>query len=91
MAGQFAALGVTVAADQVAAIDILPPNHGSVRAWLECQTQWRRTGLMTGILYDGLDYPSVRLVLDDLGAPPGVFADLRVMERAALPILNDRD
>ena len=91
MAGQFAALGVSVAADPVTAIDILPPNHGSVRAWLECQTQWRRTGLMSGLIYDGLDYPSVRLVLDDLGAAPGVFADIRHMERVALPILNDRD
>jgi hypothetical protein len=27
-------------------------------------------------------------VLDDIGAPAGVFADLRVMEAAALPILN---
>ncbi len=43
---------------------------------------------MAGLIWRGLRYSDVKHVLDDTGARPGVFADIRVMEAAALPILN---
>ncbi|KAB2687520.1 DUF1799 domain-containing protein [Brucella tritici] len=72
-------------------VEIMPVNHDSFDAFLACQTQWRVAATMAGLFWQGLDYPAVRLVLDDIEAPRHVFADIRVMEAEALPILNERD
>ncbi|PKR90868.1 hypothetical protein CXZ10_05830 [Pleomorphomonas diazotrophica] len=90
---QFKDMGVTItatAADE-ATIEIHPANEPAIAAWLECETSWRVAPTMAGLFYVGLDYVACRLVLDDLGSPPGTFADLRHMERAARPLLNKRD
>lgn len=67
----------------------MPANWPAFTAFLACSTQWRVAGTMAGLAWVGLDYAACRLVLDDMQSPPGVFADLQVMERAALPILNE--
>ncbi|WP_043062096.1 DUF1799 domain-containing protein [Brucella anthropi] len=72
-------------------VEIMPVNHISFDAFLCCQTQWRVAATMAGLIWQGLDYSAVRLVLDDIDAPRHVFADIRVMEAAALPVLNERD
>lgn len=82
---------IEVKDDEQDEIEIMPANHVSFDAFLACQTQWRAVGTMAGLFWQGLDYPAVRLVLDDIEAPKHVFADIRVMEAAALPILNERD
>lgn len=88
---EFAALGVKVEADPDAGAptEVWPPNWPVMSAWLECQTSWRVATTPAGLLWIGLDYGAVRLVLDDMDTPAGVFADLRFMERAALPVLNE--
>ncbi|EXL08220.1 hypothetical protein BG46_01465 [Brucella anthropi] len=72
-------------------VEIMPANHASFDAFLCCQTQWRVAATMAGLIWQGLDYPAVRLVLDDIDAPQHAFADIRIMEAEALPILNERD
>lgn len=69
-------------------LEVLEPNLLSVAAFLECRTQWRVVSGLAGVAWIGLDYPAVKLVLDDLGCPQNVFADIRMMEAAALEVLN---
>lgn len=93
VAADFAKMGFKVEAvpDEQETIEIMPANHASFDAFLSCQTQWRVATTMAGLIWLGLDYPAVRLVLDDLQAPAYVFADLRLMETEALGLLNERD
>lgn len=87
-------MGVTIEAaahTDETVIEIHPANEPAIAAWLECETSWRVASTMAGLFYIGLDYMACRLVLDDLGSPKETFADLRHMERAALPLLNKRD
>ncbi|MEH3093364.1 MAG: DUF1799 domain-containing protein [Agrobacterium cavarae] len=61
----------------------------SVMAFLSCHTQWHAECGMGGVIWFGLKYADCKNVLEDIGAPIGTFADLRVMEAAALRILNE--
>ena len=58
------------------------------------RTQWRVIAGMGGVSYQGLEYASVPMVMDEFHVPPrrraALHRDLRVMERAALPVLNGR-
>ncbi|WP_457587286.1 DUF1799 domain-containing protein [Ensifer canadensis] len=73
-------------------LKIMPANWPSFIAFLNCSTQWRVVAAgLGGLAWLGLDYTACRQVLEDIAAPSGVFSDIRVMERAALPILNEVD
>lgn len=92
---QFAAMG----ADDVPAarpqtdhsdeIEIMPANWNSLRAWLACETQWRVVATMGGMIWLGLDYAAVDVVLRRSQSPEDVFGDLRVMEAAALDVFAE--
>lgn len=89
---QFEGLGVSVertdrADDKVA---VWPENWPSVRAFLACATQWR-SAVTRRLVWLGLDYSAVKVLLDAEGLGPEVFEDLRTMETAALPVLNEGD
>ncbi len=71
--------------------DVFGDNWTSLAAFLDVSTQWRVTATMAGLIWIGLDYPAVRIVLDHLKAPAHVFDDIRVMENAALTALNGVD
>lgn len=64
----------------------------AVLAFLALQTQWRVQLALGGVLWLGLDYAGVRAWLELQGHAPrtarALLADLQVMERAALPVLN---
>ncbi len=55
-------------------------------------TQWRMVGTFNGLLYSGLDYSVLNTLWDLVGIAvqdrARVFAQLGVLERAAMPILN---
>ncbi|CDN93476.1 DUF1799 domain-containing protein [Agrobacterium tumefaciens] len=72
-------------------IQIMPTAWNSYIAFRACETQWRMAVGMTGLIWLGLDYPACRLVLDDIGAPAHVFADVRFMEGVAMRVLNEVD
>ena len=71
--------------------EIHEDNQDTVAAFLALQTQWRIIAGMA-MAYQGLDYGSIPAVLNMIGIPRAdrarVFAELRIMEIAALPVLN---
>ncbi|MGI9143227.1 MAG: DUF1799 domain-containing protein [Fluviibacter sp.] len=64
--------------------------------FLVCQTQWRKefAGMGGELIYHGLDYPGVAVVIRMQGHrgqdAKDIFAGLQTMETAALPLLNKR-
>jgi hypothetical protein len=93
---EFARLGVTIETngeveEQTEEIAVWPENWTSLVAWLSIDTQWRVTSTMRQLVYIGLDYTAVKAVLDAEGHGPGIFADIRMMEAAALPHLNEAE
>lgn len=62
---------------------VLKENWPAVRIFLSLQTAWR-VGVSGGYL--GLDYPSVRVVMEAVGRWPDaeMFLDIQAMEFAAL-------
>ena len=82
---------ITAAPDVEDNIQIMANAWDSYIAFRACETQWRMAIGMAGLIWLGLDYPACKLVLDDIGAPAHVFADLRYMEGIALRVLNEVD
>ena len=58
-------------------------------AFLACETQWRFAVGMGGATRLGLDYPSVDVALRRLDLDH-TFADLQIMERAALTAFGEQ-
>lgn len=84
-------MGASVAPDQIVRnsedFEVWPENWDSVIAFLACATQWRIAVSFSGIIWSGLDYSAVDVVLRRRNATDRVFDDVCVMERAALPVL----
>lgn len=81
--------------DEDVSFEVAEANWQSLLFFLACDTQWRVVLGMAGLLWIGLDYTACDVVArrmqvsdDDLA---DLWADLKVMEGAALPELNDRD
>ncbi|WP_273794699.1 DUF1799 domain-containing protein [Brucella intermedia] len=64
-------------------------NEEALIAWLAVETQWRIVSTMAGLIWLGLDYSAVDVVLRRLKSPDHVFADLQNMELAALEAFNE--
>tara|TARA_R110000868_G_scaffold368852_1_gene631978 strand:- start:5867 stop:6133 length:267 start_codon:yes stop_codon:yes gene_type:complete len=73
-------------ADEV--MEIMPDNWDSLRAWIACETQWRVVPRLKELVWLGLDFPAVDVVLRRRGCADHVFEDLCTMERAALDVLG---
>lgn len=69
-----------------------PENVKVVEVFLALGSQWRMLAGAHGAMYLGLDYAVVQPVLELLQLKrkhwPQLFAELRMMERAALAVLN---
>lgn len=72
--------------------DIYPDNEAAVAVFLALQTQWRVISGMARVVYQGIDYSAVPAVLSLMAIPRAdrgeSFVALRVMESAALRVLN---
>ena len=70
--------------------EIWPENAEALALFLACGTQWRM-GPLGGVL--GLDYQGVQAALRMMKVKDiqTMFEDLRMMERAALEVLNRKD
>jgi hypothetical protein len=71
------------------------PEHAM--AWdvyLGCGTQWVKTVGLWGVAWEGFNYPGVEVVMRRYGVPPQregeVFAQLQVLERETVKLLNQR-
>jgi hypothetical protein len=73
-------------------IDVHEDNWRFVEVFRALQTQWRVIAGFHRVTYQGLDYAAIPAVLSMLRISSAqraeTFAAIRVMERAALPILN---
>ncbi|WP_275789687.1 DUF1799 domain-containing protein [Pararhizobium gei] len=59
-------------------------NWPSFQAFLGCQTQWRGAPSLTRMIWTGLDYNAVEVVMRRQKSPEHVFEDLQHMEAKAL-------
>jgi len=64
-------------------------NKDSWKAWIACETQWRVATTFAAVIYLGLDYAGVDVVLRRHSLPDAVFADLMEMETAALEAFGE--
>ena len=98
MLADFQALGVTIEPDafgeaegQEEAFEVWAINWQAVTGFLTIETQWRVTGRPVGLCWLGIDYTAAAAALRGRSRRrfQRLLADLRIMEAAALPILNN--
>lgn len=72
-----------------------PENETAFRFFISLETQWRVVAGFGFINHLGLDYGAVHSTLEMTGIDraewPDLFAGLRVMEKAALGVLNTKE
>lgn len=90
LAADFARMGLKVEIEQQEdeAFEIMASNRDTFRAWLAVETQWRVAASMAGLIWIGLDYAAVDVVLTRFDFANDVFSYLQVMELEALTVLN---
>lgn len=92
-AADFAALGLPIPDSfpiDLDPFDVMRANWRAVTAFLALETQWRLATGPTGLIWCGLDYAAAAAAVRarTLRAWQRLLADLRVMEAAALEVLN---
>ncbi|MBC9246744.1 DUF1799 domain-containing protein [Paracoccus sp. 11-3] len=67
-------------------------NGDAIAAWLAVETQWRVVVAPAALIWLGLDYPAVDVVLrrTQFADPDAVFRDLQVMEGSALEVFGEK-
>lgn len=70
------------------AFKVFAPNWESVTGFLACETQWRVIAGAAQLIWLGLDYVAVDIVLRRFDFSNAVFAELQVMELEALSVLK---
>jgi len=70
--------------------DVMRENWRSVSAFLSLQTQWRLLAGPAGLIWTGLDYRAAAAAFKGRSrrAWAQLLSDLKIMEDAALPVLN---
>lgn len=71
------------------------PEHAQAwNVYLGCATQWVKAVGLAGVIWEGLNYPGVEVVMRRYGVPPEredeVFAQLQVLEEETVKLLNQR-
>lgn len=64
-------------------------NWLSIRAFLDCETQWRVTASLAGLIWIGLDYSACKDRLGRRWRDRNLRRDLGVIEDEALKVLNE--
>ncbi|HSI41761.1 MAG TPA: DUF1799 domain-containing protein [Xanthobacteraceae bacterium] len=93
MRRQFVALGVDLSTlppedTEEEHFEVWPPNWDALRLFLACSTQWRAAGTFARVIWLGLDYGAVEIVMRQLSLAGVAWNDLQAMEAAALGPLN---
>ena len=79
--------------DEPEEFSVWPDNWETTQVFLAMDTQWRVVQGGNGVRIMGIDYAAAWAVINGLvprKARPEMFAGLVTMERAALPLLNER-
>lgn len=99
-ANQFKAMGAHVDHDLIevdeteALTSVWPDNWKVLNAFLSIETQWNFAGGGMGpLIFIGLDYAGAKAALKGRSnsAWRRLISELQIMEKAALPVLNERD
>jgi hypothetical protein len=90
----FAQLGVIIEAgvNETGDDDVFyvwQPNWPSVEAFLACETQWHYVSGLSVMMRTGINYAALDVVLRRKKSKPHVFDDVRIIERAALTMLDE--
>lgn len=64
-------------------------NWAPLMAFLDCDTQWRVTASVAGLIWIGLDYSACAARLGRRWRRQNLRADVRVIEEEALKVLNE--
>jgi hypothetical protein len=69
-----------------------PSNWKAYEVFEACETQWRIVAGMSGVFYQGIDYPSVMSVIDAWRVKKRrkVFNQVRLIEMGARSVLNEQ-
>lgn len=93
---QFASLGLALQSEsrrEVDLVEIWDVNWPAFVVFRSCATQWRVIAGPRILIHLGLDYSGVDIAMRRLAPADAdqaaLFADIQVMESAALPILNE--
>lgn len=88
LAADFALLGAPVEAhlisNAVEAFAVWPVNWDSVIAFLGCETQWQTASAFARVVWTGINYASLDIVMRRYQSPDHVFDDVQYLEREAL-------
>ena len=91
---QFAQLGAIVATEERAAaqdsVEVWQINWDAFCLFLDCETQWRTAGTMAGVIWTGLDYAAVDVVMRRTAPGSATFEDLRILETEALDVFREQ-
>nr|WP_284737694.1 DUF1799 domain-containing protein [Agrobacterium rosae] len=77
-----------ITSEEDEAFKVFAPNWDSVTAFLACETQWRVIAGAKKLIWLGLDYVAVDIVLRRYEFSNTVFAELQVLELDALSVLK---
>ncbi len=73
--------------------EIWPENAAALEFFLELSTQWRAVARAAGVVIQGIGYADIEACMRLRGIRArdraGLFLNLRIMERAALQVMND--
>jgi hypothetical protein len=87
-----ARFGLTVEEASGPPVQVWPDNMPAVELFSDLATQWRRAGMAGAVT--GLDYAAIPAVFALRGVPKkqwsALFSDLRVMEDAAIGLINKK-
>ncbi|MDR5655429.1 DUF1799 domain-containing protein [Ruixingdingia sedimenti] len=93
---QFEILGAPIAPGALPAapaasegFEVMPVNWPAVTAFLGCETQWRCAAGLAGLIWLGLDYGAVDVVMRRCGLADEVFTDIQLIEQAALDVFSE--
>jgi hypothetical protein len=75
--------------NEVEAFQVWSVNWDSVIAFLGCETQWQALALPSAVVWTGINYPSLDIVMKRYKSPDHVFDDVQFMERAALKVFAE--
>jgi hypothetical protein len=73
-----------------AEMEVAEANWPSLMFFLACDTQWRVITSLGGLIWIGLDYTACDVVARRMQIPDYAWLDLKTMESAALPALNEK-
>ena len=96
IAADFLQMGLVVDPDTVVrqdddAFEVWKENWDSLNAFLAAETQWRVAATMAGLIWIGIDYTALDVILRRRNLPDHVFDDVMDMERTALSVFAEAD